>query len=658
MGFLNGFRDRSRFLPALKTLVLIAGTLSRISNCALAEDAAHEPRYQFDADWPAVRTMLVEKCGRCHRDGGDQHDLTTYNALMAGKSSDDLPLIVPGRPIKSPLWTSVVWDPLSTDPLDDLIEPDMPPEAHNWLTAGQLATLKRWIENGALQYKLPATCSTRPLMEVDFPSAKVCSNCHPKQYKEWSRSMHAYAMHSPIMEAFNLTLVERTSGTIGTFCVRCHTPIGTALGENGSTRNIHRSRISMEGVTCVVCHKLAKPYYKSNVRFPIQPGDLAGGCVFGPFNDSVSEKHNAHKSRGSAYIKSSAFCGTCHDVTNPAGVRLEEAFSEWQHSPAAANGVTCQHCHMGPAQGLPIADCRRPMGRAVEIEGIDPEEFPLRHLSDHTFAGPDYSILPDTEFPEKLDWMYEVDYRDASALTPYQAATLKELRLKNREQLHIANQKRYELLRNAARISVQAPRCAEAGDTITVHVDVKSIFAGHNFPTGFTAERQAWVEVVVFNPRGYPIYHSGNLDRDGNLRDEHSHYVETGELAYDRDLLNFQAKFVNLTQRGTERSVIVPVNRHIQPLNILRPAAGIPASFGRPAGFRLAKSSLLALDTAGKNYRIDLPKQTGMYALHVRLNFRHIPPNLLDEIGIPHLKKLLEVVVIDQFCTGIRVDPE
>ena len=39
--------------------------------------------------------------------------------------------------------------------------------------------------------------------------------------KQWSRSMHAYAQHSPIFEAFNLTLIERTGGTIGTFCTRC-----------------------------------------------------------------------------------------------------------------------------------------------------------------------------------------------------------------------------------------------------------------------------------------------------------------------------------------------------------------------------------------------------------------------------------------------------
>ena len=45
-----------------------------------------------------------------------------------------------------------------------------------------------------------------------------------------------------------------------------------------------------------------------------------------------------------------------------------------------------------------------------------------------------YSLLPDTEFPHKLDWMYEVDYR-SSDLTPHQQETLTTLRIRNRQQL-------------------------------------------------------------------------------------------------------------------------------------------------------------------------------------------------------------------------------
>jgi hypothetical protein len=609
--------------------------------------------HPFDPDWPDVYLILSTKCVGCHRPGREEIDFTSYETILHAKNERGRPVIVPGKAENSALYRQVVWNhsanPNSTAP----DKPAMPEKPEEWLTAGQIASIKRWIERGALEYKLPQTCSTRPLLEIDFPSAKECRICHPKQYKEWSRSMHAYAQHSPIFEAFNLTLIERTSGTIGTFCTRCHTPIGTALGESGSRRNVHRSRLSMEGVTCAACHRIKRPYYKSNSRMAIVPGKLLNSCMFGPFDDPVDI--GDHPAEGGSFLKNSAFCGSCHDVTFPTGTRLEEAFSEWRHSPAAKQGITCQHCHMGPIQGVPIADCERPLGRAAQVPGVAPELIPLRHLSDHTFAGPDFSLLPDTEFPEKLDWMYEVDYRDFSKLTAYQQQTLNSLRRRNRRQLKIATQKRYELLQNAAGINVKAPRTARCGSKINIHVEIKSLFSGHHFPTGFTAERQAWIELRLTDPHGQPVLVTGDLDANGDLRDNHSHFVERGKLPYDRDLFNLQNKFVALTNKGTERSVIISVNRHLTPLNIVRPADHITASFGRPGGFRIAKGSLPAERTMGKNYSTRLPKCRGDYHLQVRLNFRHLPPALLDKIGTPHLKHLLEIVVIDEFESVIAV---
>lgn len=656
--------------PALRQKLLVFLAIAPLAACMLSATRFSTPpagaapytvrrvEHAYDPDWPDVQLLLMEKCSGCHRPGTQRSDLTSYKALLDFRTEANEPLVTPGKPTESPLWRKVVWDPASRASMDELVGPEMPPEPEAWLTAGQLQRLKRWIENGALRYKLPQSCSATPLLETDFPSAKQCKACHPRQYEQWSRSMHAYAQHSPVFEAFNLALIERTGGTIGSFCTRCHTPLGTALGENGSRRNVHRSRLSMEGVTCVVCHRVKSPYYKSSGRLAVGPGGLQEACIYGPFDNPVSATLDAHPAAKSPHIKSAAFCGTCHDVTNPQGVRLEEAFSEWQNSPAARKGITCQHCHMGPVQGLPIADEQRPLGRAAEVPGVDPEQIPLRRLSDHTFAGPDYSLLPDTEFPYKLDWMYEVDYRDFERLTPYQQKTLTGFRRRNRRQLRIADAKRYELLRNAAAISVDAPASAVAGQRVTVRVEVTSKFAGHNFPTGFTAERQAWLEVALFDPFGNPVFLSGDRDADGNLRDAHSHLVEAGKLPYDRHLLNFQSQFVALTNKGTERTVVLSVNRHLQPLNVLRPAGGISASFGRPPGFRVAKSSLPPLSSAGRNYPVTLPRRAGDYRVRVRLNFRHLPPVLLDKIGLPHLKHLLEVVVLDERQLRIRVRPD
>lgn len=611
----------------------------------------------FDRDWLEVHWILRTKCNGCHRANTDQHDFSSYETLMSPSSPDGQSIVIPGNPEESLLYEYVVWnhafDPASPHPN----VPSMPPEKQSdWLTGGQLQTLHRWISKGALEYVLPPTCETRPLLETDFVSAKECAQCHPRQYEEWSRSMHAYAQHSPAFEAFNLTMIERTGGTIGTFCSRCHTPIGTSIGEPGSMRNVHRSRISMEGVTCVVCHRLERPFYKSSGRLPVVPGQVAEGCMYGPFDDAVNPDGSAHDAAAGHHLTKSSFCGSCHDVTSPQGVRLEEAFSEWQNSPAAKQGITCHDCHMGPTPGLPVKPWERPIGKAAVVPGVDPDLIPDRHLSSHTFVGPDYSLLPDTEFPEKLDWMYEKDYRDTSRLTPHEKQTLTQLRIRNRQQLARANQQRYELLRNAARIHVDHPQRASRRRKLRVRVDVESTTAGHNFPTGFSSERQAWVELKLCDPHGRVVFASGNFDDNFDLRDEHSHAVKAGLITHDRHLLNFQNKFTVLTAQGTERTVAIPVNRELAPLNVIRPATEPAQSFGRPSVFRIAKGSLPPLQTVGRTYPIALPNRPGRYTLRVRLNFRHLPPILLDEIGISHLKPLLETVVIDEYHCVIDVD--
>jgi hypothetical protein len=639
---------------AVATAGLSIALVPRAPVSAAPHTVAPAP-HPFAPDWLEVKTILDEKCVGCHRpDSVDRVDLSNYFAVVAAKTEMDEPVVTAGRPEESVLWDYVAWNALAQADSPHPDEPMMPVDKHDWLTAGQLTIMKRWISNGALEYLLPDHCNIRPLLEIDFPSAKQCAACHPRQYDQWSRSMHAYAQSSPIFEAFNLTLQERTGGTIGTFCTRCHTPVGTALGENGSRRNVHRSRIAMESVTCVVCHRRKHGQYKNNGRLVAQPGGLFEQCMFGPFDDAVSDG-TSHPSVGFPYIKSSQFCGDCHDVTAPNGVRNEEAFSEWQNSPAAKQNITCQNCHMGPVQGIPIADHDRPWGPAAEVPGIPVEQMPVRPLSDHTFAGPDYSLLPDTEFPFKLDWMYELDYRDPSWLTPYQQKTLQELRRKNRISLRIADEKRYELLSNAARLTVTHPEVARSGGKVDIRADVTSLVAGHSFPTGFTAERQVWVSVQVWSPTGELVFISGDLDQNLDLRDDHSHGVAMGELAYDKHLLNFQNKFTALTNKGTERSLVLSVNRFLAPTSVVRPPRGPAISFGRAPDFRIAKGSLPPLKTIGRTYPVHLPDCAGSYFVRVKLNFRHMPPTLLDHIGTPHLKQLLEIVVIDQYESVIDV---
>ena len=62
-----------------------------------------------------------------------------------------------------------------------------------------------------------------------YPSATKCAACHPGHFREWSVSPHAYAQLSPVFNAMSSKLNKLNNGTLGDFCIRCHTPAGIAM---------------------------------------------------------------------------------------------------------------------------------------------------------------------------------------------------------------------------------------------------------------------------------------------------------------------------------------------------------------------------------------------------------------------------------------------
>ena len=206
-----------------------------------------------------------------------------------------------------------------------------------------------------------------------YPSAAQCKTCHPGHYREWSVSSHAYAQLSPVFNAMSGKLLELTNGTLGDFCIRCHTPVGMALNEPIVMSNMDRHPASREGVTCVVCHRINQNWGKGSGRQSIIAGDLHSPIVGPNGNDILSEVLNQPQTFGTLkphpdpevkgrpvhrkvvpffQLTTSATCAACHDVFAPNGFRLEDAFSEYKTSPAArVRGQSCQDCHMGQTPG-------------------------------------------------------------------------------------------------------------------------------------------------------------------------------------------------------------------------------------------------------------------------------------------------------------------
>ena len=278
-------------------------------------------------------------------------------------------------------------------------------EDRYWAAAQLISALPGDLRDGVVA----ALIETDEGYRSPYVSAKVCGECHPKHFDEWSVSPHAYAQLSPVFNAMHGKLVQLNNGTLGDFCIRCHTPVGMNLNEPAFMANEKRNITSREGVTCVVCHRLAHDYGKISGRLAFDEGTIFDP-VYGPTGGEVlaarieegglqttAEGSPGQKVHGGveelSEISQPGFCGACHDVTLNNSFRLEEAFSEFKASPAGLRGETCQDCHMGTVPGQAKGYDEGP---AAVVSG---EPTKPRKITNHMMAGPDYSIVHPGLFP-------------------------------------------------------------------------------------------------------------------------------------------------------------------------------------------------------------------------------------------------------------------
>ena len=76
------------------------------------------------------------------------------------------------------------------------------------------------------------------------------------------------------------------------------------------------------------------------------------------------------------------------------GIKLEIVWEQYRDSPAKADGVTCQDCHMGKNPGKPDGYATGP---SAVVGGK--EINPGRRHANHQFIGPGYSIAHPGIFP-------------------------------------------------------------------------------------------------------------------------------------------------------------------------------------------------------------------------------------------------------------------
>lgn len=405
-----------------------------------------------------------------------------------------------------------------------------------------------------------------PLLQIREDGALVfgepnedCAECHQQHVDEWNMSPHAYASRDPVFHAMIRLGQQQSQGKINQFCVQCHMPVGLATNATPVTQDpadgifkqdtVNVDALTRSGVSCDVCHSVTNVLEPVNARAVLTPNGIRRATIEDPVETP------AHLSEYSELHKDSLLCGMCHAVNNPAGAPLEETFPEWQNSSfAQPGGQTCQDCHM-PA-----------------YEGVAAKDGPNRTVHRHTFVGVDVSLLPPEEFPGYQEMRDLVD----------------------------------ALLKESAEMTV-TPEPAEQ----RVKIEVKNL-AGHALPSGATAERQMWIEMIVRDANDNVVFETGTLDVNGDIRDEvEKHSVAPGS---DPQLILWNQQMLKSPQVADPNSTapITPVTFPWQANDI--------------------DNHLIPADGSDIEY-IDLSAlPPGNYTASVRLLFRTFPIYFLQEL--------------------------
>ncbi|NOZ40768.1 MAG: hypothetical protein GXP24_11155 [Planctomycetes bacterium] len=524
--------------------------------------------------------------------------------------------------------------------------------------------------NSADKKKTQSFCEF--VAETQFPSAQACAKCHEKIYDEWSISSHAYAMVSPMFHKFEQTLNDLSQGTVGYFCYRCHSPVGTTLGISRAAPLWELPLVAREGITCIACHRVNQRYGKVNGDRRIEPGSIHApvyGSIGGSGVAEVIAQKSKYKVKTSPnekgpgqdihvaglhfdQLSKSEFCVSCHQVAVHPGIKLEVVWEQYRASPACKKGISCQDCHMGRIPGVPSG---YEVGAAAKVN--DKTVNTQRKHANHVFYGPGYSIAHPGVFPFNIDanrWTMQewllFDWRSgwgtekfeelledgqirasfppvwAEADDRYDARDIID---DNQKKLDSKKIIRTQVMENGSHVDgpffdTQLTR----GQDLKFHYVMTNTNEGHNLPTAsLGAQPQLWANVVLIGPRGQRLWETGYTDHWGDVADIHSVDVRNKLLPYDWQLFNLQTMFLITGAKGTDREFYLPVNFDFDQLPYLRPGAQPISVLNHPPFIRMEGRSLAALGSRKIPYKVpaELMYQPGHYRLSFRLRSRLEP---------------------------------
>jgi hypothetical protein len=177
---------------------------------------------------------------------------------------------------------------------------------------------------------------TQPGEVKNLETPDKCDNCHGGYNQavepafNWRGSMMANAGRDPIFWA-TLAIAEQDFDGAGDLCLRCHSTSGWVAGRSTPTDGSGLRSSDADGVECDLCHKMTNPSNTEllgvmNPPFVANDGKgngyygsgmlslWAGNDKLGPYSDANAK----HKFIQSRFHRDIDYCGSCHDVSNPA----------------------------------------------------------------------------------------------------------------------------------------------------------------------------------------------------------------------------------------------------------------------------------------------------------------------------------------------------
>jgi len=371
------------------------------------------------------------------------------------------------------------------------------------------------------------------------------------------------------------------------WCVNCHTagenlrtglPAWDGLSRRSGSRQPLRDLLpaaTMEGIGCAVCHTTHGPVRPGNAtvgryegnpdwvsfvtgqRFSSRPEDARGlqGIANSGYDLDLAVLL-ADRGRSGAvvpggahlrpdpssreYLRSSEFCGACHDVrlfgTDVVGVRdrgehfkrLRNAYSEWarwadDERRAGREPASCQDCHMSEYPGVCVP---AEADDALSTAFVDASAAALRRgcppgtrfvpRAPGIYPQDRAAIGSGTPGPVTTHWFSGVDVPLSPELG---AALIDDPTLDEAGMPRGLRPRRDLLLGRTFRFEIAG--AGRRGGLLEIPVELENTGAGHRVPAGFSQEREFWVHLQVTDADGRLVYEVGRVDRgDEDLHDK------------------------------------------------------------------------------------------------------------------------------------------